>query len=1444
MIDTPVSAEVMMDPDVPVNDRDLLAIAPPSSPEMENIETVQAATIKEEREGTPLFDAIMEIYHTNAPAKQQLKQQARERSEEVKQGLVDAFIENPGATGEDARLNYEAMLELIKQQDAEAEDEDLAFVRAASGGTLDPDSEREIAFQLKTAKMMKDIWDQMSWGEVAWSGLGLLVPGNILKGNKELTGSYFDAKEYMQNFVLNFKSLPTEQQMSLLPYVKDWLAEGLGNDFKVMSVLSAIMEPGGEEGLEEFNRLWAAFDLADMSLITGTLAIKLARVRQQLNAIKMIQRAANQERAADLAAAATVDEGIRAQANVEKAEVANIVLGFNTGLDAAFAEGLSTEAVARIKRFQEMAAKTSESISGTDFVLKEGFLQKMERAAAETKYQRSLEEAGAENIRIVSRDNVSTTFEYEERVLMLGGDDIFMPETLMPQVQTVKKTGTLNLQLDDVGLYEQTEVGVLSKWFGSPTVWAKGNLASDVSAAIRADSEQAKIFKHLTELHHIATKEILGPLGLKGINPKSRRKLAQLDEVLRVGDELEETYTVYELKAGVNGIKLDDQQIEAYYKIRSLMDNLFFLRNAEERNAKVIKGLKEIRLDENVVALGRPIDDANGARLSLHNARPEIVWNMETQAFERTAGLDVADIYANGQKVVRFEQAVKVPGTEEKVNFAIVRATDVHPLPQVVLHYRPGYIPKVNLDANYFVKEFLPTRIDGRDIKATDSGAEVVTLRMFDNKRDANKWIEQFEGSNRVIRVVADRQLEMERRASLVDGPKSGGYGLYTGPRATETIPFGLEGSEPLRLSTFESISRNIAAVSRHITRNEHRMGMEQRLVNTANHLMPGQNFKSYSDLYRVPDTEAGRFIRKVADTLDEWMGMPSKEEQLWSATMQAIYERVAGLPGSSGIAWAKTKDPIAGARAASFNLLLGWGNLAQIIVQGSGAMVAASMNMFRPVELARVMKQQSVLAAADWTTSPTQLAHIAKAAGMKVDELEEMMRVWRMTGLREGILTTADHAAIVSGKGLGMDMLSRSAEFMRFGYNIGELFNRRVSFVTAYREWQAKNPGKMAGADDMKAILTRTNDFMMNLHKANRAQWQKGVLGLTTQFLQIATKFAETATNANGKFTGAERAKMISAQVALYGAAGVPLGGFLLGALAGQAGLSQADIEKMDPELVKGLNEGIAGWLTLAVFGVDVDIAPRVSLVRSISDYTDKFLFEDSTMAEMLLGPFGSVAGRFWDAFSKTWDTTSLGKAETRQFDLMQAMTDISHAASTWNNTSKAWFMHKYGMVLDRAGKPIISRDFTTMEKIAQAIGFQSSDVVRAYTLSELNHSKEQYRADVVNTIVEVMWDYSFKMHNKQMNEEEAERTRRKLAILMQSFSTPREQMLARQEVQRRLTEGTDKYSKEWRRYRELWNDGAVGELMTMRQRLTSRGLLQQGLPEFNKEWQKEMNQ
>ena len=101
------------------------------------------------------------------------------------------------------------------------------------------------------------------------------------------------------------------------------------------------------------------------------------------------------------------------------------------------------------------------------------------------------------------------------------------------------------------------------------------------------------------------------------------------------------------------------------------------------------------------------------------------------------------------------------------------------------------------------------------------------------------------------------------------------------------------------------------------------------------------------------------------------------------------------------------------------------------------------------------MLRIQQALALADHMESEAGIANVAKALGMKPENLMFLKSAWRKSGLKDAVLTTGDYAAAAHGRGIAMDALKRASDKGLLFYRIGEMFNRRVSFVTAFREWQ-----------------------------------------------------------------------------------------------------------------------------------------------------------------------------------------------------------------------------------------------------------------------------------------------------------------------------------------------------------------------------------------------------
>lgn len=1463
MQDLPI--DIRSEVDMPVEPGDIPRAAPARPEILRRLAAVQIAAIRADLDGRDFLETYGEEFEQANPYTR-LREATALATQTRKNELIEAFQTNPGETDFDVQENLGATRELLDEADRDGMDSDLAYVRALSGGRMTYEEEKLAAVRIKAARLMTETWSGLSKLDVAKDAVLSLIPGNLLKGNKNLTDSYLNAEGAMRQFYANFKRLPAKEQYEMLPVVMETFREELG-DLRGLEAFGELLAPSGLEDMGSFSKWWALFDLADISLITAGLGATLVKQQRMLSVMnQLVDTVKNMDEAARLNTVANLSDKGAEAVGVDRITAYNMASGFDTSLnDALHKGGLSTETLKNIEAFRRMTATMREELAAEGLIIREGLLSDTERMSVETRFTEQLVDInpGIENIRVVERHPHQTVFEYEEVVPVLGGDDIMLPGTILGGTEKVVRRKTLNLTLDDVGHYQQSSAGILSTWLTSPLVWMKGDLKKEVKTALRADSAQARMWNLLQEMEREAVRSILGPAGIKSVpGAGGRQSLERLDNILRVGDELQEVFTPTKLKAGVNGIKLNDAEIEAYYKLRDLEDSAFLIRNWATRQEKIVRGQKAVYWTDDSPAIGRPIEEAAQATREFNGSPATQVWSMQKKRFISKDELNLDFEYGEGNILVKLDGTYSAPNTTEQVTWALVPREVVKELPAIVLHYRPGYITKINKHANYFVKESLPTRVDGVSIAAGEAGARTVTLRMFASRREANEWAAQLRAKDpsRKIQVLEDRELEQATRATGQPSGMAGGYGLFNGPRAQEDIPFGLEGTPPERVGSFEAISRNLSALSRFVPRNMWRMGMEQRLLNQANRIIPGMHFTSFSQLDTAPkNTQAGRFIHKVKAQMDDWMGFPSTEEQLFSALVQEFYEKA--IPATRWVAkkttprvedwtrnsimYLKHKDPFAAMRAASFNLHLGMFNPVQMWVQAQQASAALALNFTNPENIGKALRfSQGIWMWDLMPNSPSGRVKAAEALGLSVKDAETVFRLWEQTGLRDAIKTTADYAAQSRGRGTLMDLISRGTEAGQVFYKSGDLITRRFSFATAITRWLSKNPTKTVHditTQDLQDILTDTNNMMWNLHKANRAWWQKGALSPATQFWQIGTKTLETLTGANEAFTRGEIAKLWLGQLVLYGAAGMPLGLGTAGVHTGLRllGWTQSEIDEMDPRIAKLWNEGWLGGMTMLVFGVDSEIGTRSSLAAAFDGIVDQFLFEEANMATRLFGAFGGSMTRFWDGVVSTTAPLSLGMAEARDLsnvDWLQGISDMARAMSSWNNIQKAVAMHNLNMVLSRKGEVIRHKDFTLAEEIAQAIGFQPREIHDTYSLDTLNKAKEQLRADAVNEIVKIYWDTAIKFSDGTATPEEMEKVAVRMAVIVQiaSGGDPYQASLIREAVRTKLSQSDDRYSREWRRFRRNFSDGSLTVLLDWRSQLKASPMIREN-PEGN---------
>lgn len=1440
------------------------------SEKRDNFEAVQAAFLDDYLTGSGVYEAFAQ-YSNNPDKESALRSLSTQKAQEDVSAITEEFVSNPyGETGsidQTARAVYEARVQANKR----AKDPDTQFAETLVGDTVDTDKIDREGFRAGMYKILSDMEEDITLGDTAMDWLVDVVPFvDSIKGYN-LTGSYFGQDDDIKRAIAAFQNKSDEEQARMFPHLVAELQDKVGEQ-EALNIARNFLAPMGAENPQEFGDLNRVFDAIDVAGFAPLLKAAFKGIKGSYNVAKSAKELGNDDLAVETSLAAAVDEDVARSTGMDQTTATGNLLPYDTSIeDIGHSKELSGKAIDSLAEFFGRVDETAQDIMQGKTFLKEGILGTKRRAELEEEARKKLKAENAENIRSIIKDENETVFEYEIR----DADGNVTTETY-----------NLALTLNDAGSWDQSIMSLIGEWAGSPTAWAKGTLRDDVNTAQRIDFLSSRINRQLTDL----TREAMRPIGL--IPSKANKEsLAKVDKALREGDEWKNAdgsrgivFSPEDLRRDYG---LEENEISSYYRINRLYNNIFNIRNHEKRQEMLALGYKDVKFERSGEhAAGKAFNTSNDAALSIRQSNTNYVYDAD--ADEMVTVKDVgegffSDLYAQGKRIVRLQDPYDAGEGRGKVFYTMVSEDAVSDLPQVVLQRKKGYVPRIYENNAYFVKEIREELVDGD--KTFNSKK---TLRFFDNKKDADTYREQLiareveektgENSAKMVeyrdkldkyekalkrynegkrktppkepvkpelsgqaakieaaarnkyKTLEDREEEILSAATGDIGHGSGG--LYTGARAQDDILFGLEGTKPERLNSFESLTRNIGNISKFASINQWRLGLEQRWINTANDIFKAKGIDNRIEKFeRLPSiSEASdevRFLNRMYDQVRDWQGFATAEERAWNSSVQKLYDFAMNRVEKGGVQGygykkagkllgnLKGVDPVAAARASAFHSLLGWFNFSQLWVQAQGAMVAYSLGAGKYAS--RVIADSSAFAFLDTGGSVLEKSAqaIAKASGRDVKDLTKLHELWKKTGYRDSVLQTADHAAVSKGYGMTSAIFRKMADEGLIFYRMGELTNRRMSFNTAIQRWLEKNGTKtLDDIDDdaLRDVMDDANNMMLNMTKANRANWQKGVLSLPFQFLQVTTKFLETAIGFNGNFTGAERGRLIASQLVLYGTAGVPLAGLGTKYAMEALGVTQQDIEE-NPGLVKTWNDGFWGATTHWVFGADIEVASRGSLLRGISDTIDTWFVQESQIQEKLLGAFGSTATRFWDSLTYNLKPFMLSEYEPDWADAGKLLVSpFLDTVSTWNNVEKAILMEKMDAIYSRNGRVLDTRDYSWTEELAQGMGFQQTPASETWDLITRERANENIRRKITDYVMRRMNDFANKYPSGGYPQSEYTRLQSHIQGAMAGLDED-EKIMVREAIQQSMASGSRR-TEAMQSYMRTLKENAADEL------------------------------
>lgn len=1310
-------------------------------------------------------------------------------------------------------------------------------VLEATSGALSPE-EFELAqleAELMTVNTLTTMVESYGTLEKAWDIAKMFLPTTAID-NTQLSGFPLGAETYARDVVIGLKDMKRNDPVrfqKIYPEIEKELKEILPTN-KVISVLASVLDPRGEEELDEFSNLDAVLDIVDIGSFGVGLAMTAAKIAKRANVVKNAVRLKNMELATQINTAAILDESgeVAAKAGLDTETVYNNAAGFVVDeLDEGYTAGLSADVIERINQTKlRQAQAASDVLSGRTF-LREGMVTDAERLTIEGNWANNLKSQGVTDVTVTNRDLTSTTFEYKVKVdrgdlVEDVPDDDHIP-TLDHAVQR------MDLTIDQqTGFWRHTERSMVANWITSPTVFAKF-AKPEVEAAIRMDSTSAVVANTFSRLQQDALKPILGTTGLKNFSPVARQRLAELDEVLLAGDQFKDqlgnqgkVFTVTELRGGVvNGVRLNDAQIETYYNVRSLYDELHHIRNVSTRRHLVAQGLQEVRLLDDSPAIAK-VHSKEGAVGVINTQGRVTVYDEVSDSTVNLSGDMVSELYENEGKVLAKLQQPVDKGELGKFDLVLVNKTKVGDLPEQVLNYRPGYVPKTDKTSRWFVKEMRDEVLNGKLVR----NASIKTIRKFATKAEADRWLKT--QTNKDLVVLPDRALEQQITGSSQLGS---GAGLYTGTRAAEDIPYGFDGLPAERFNTYEALVNNLQSLERLITRDQWRMGMQQKWVNSAK--MAGFDIDVYEPAL-IPDGDPrGVGLKRLAEQIDIWSGFPSNSELKWDGLVTSAMEWMTDKwpEKARGIAKvgviARDADPVSFVKSATFRLLLGMFSPVQLWVQAQGA--APAIALHKRLAL-RALPIQMAMSAAQLLGKDSRIGRgtLAKLAGVSRDEFDALETAWQRTGYKDSLYNVADYSAASRGASLIGDQLGRAADKTAVFYRMGESINRRLSFtISALRRKEQTGTFKFSDSE-LKGVMSYANHMMLDLSKANAAQFQRGITSVPTQFFQVFTKFGETLLGLNDNFTKAERLKILTGLVGLYGAASVPLGGLGLRVLAEKSGLDQSDIDAMPPELVEALNQGMWGLWFNSILGGEIDVAGRGAIAEGMVETVLEMMSSDSSLGEVIVGASGSLPQRFFKAFGEIRPMIMNGsETPITKEEVIESASTLAQVMSSWNNFQKGYFMMRMQRVVDGRGNPIVDNKDLTMTSYLQMIGFQPKDVATTFELERLVRGRQEYQAGVADALIQHYWNYVTILYDvKSPTQREAIMRNYEAGTrtLMASLGNDGERASVKQRVRNRLINPQTRQERAIKKYIETFADGRVVDMTNMLDAARTTGLIQ----------------
>lgn len=1253
-----------------------------------------------------------------------------------------------------------------------------------------------------------------------------IVPDTLWKKTKGITSQFLPGRAAAQfatssidysGTVEKLQQLNDEEFFNALPKVMtDVLKMSGDNPFYFLDRMQSFLDPEDVKTI----RAYLALDVVDAAstLLMAPKLIKLLQFARATNTpIKIVRDSGQLAKAAEINVASAGDEAAATTAKTVPADAAQSISPFGgEGIDPSINDRIAAESQALIAERVAEVTKTLAPLHDDNFLLRRTAYTEQEIEDANKKYlgqfagSAKIVEQGTDGFiaevsiqqpniwpnaktiedKLIELQNTKRAYKdslasapkstgqhaYIEEMIDQTRDEIARFERILertpkdrPPAPVEVRRVRVGYRNNDFGQLEAIEYDKALRHVTSPSTTVEQLQNGVVEDATLYDFDTARIVDVFFRARNAA---------IRGLNKRAKK---DLDSILLEGDKGQVVYTDMELVNGVRTpdglIKLDTtEKLGAYRAIRETFDVLYQLKNKELARQLELGGFKALHLD---IEGNKVMNFANPNKIIpvTDLAGIKRIYNTNTGMVEGAGRLRDNPESIINQEIYELKYPLEVG--EEQVNYVVASRNRLKELPKIVLNRRDGYVPKIDKNVFYVAEMIGDKLVDGNIVKNYRT-----VVRYFDNPKDADAWSSGQRAKGQLVEVRAGREwldLAPGRREQFEANIFGG---LYGGKRGERPIPFNLEGTEAERLGGIESMEAYMNHIASRMPAVDFRASLIQRFLNSAHNPLTGETYLTNPGDWRSPlittiDHKQYSGLKAMQDWVSDQVRIPTTEERVWGNLSQKLAELTSRVPGSAGRKLSKwsmqvgANDAFTQLRGLSFHATLGWFNTSQFMVQAMGASLAMSLH---PEKIPLLLPRSLALRAAMFASSEDVMRMTAKAAFMKEDDFLKMVRAYQKTGLHESTLSTGDFAAL-QGLPQGLESLRWVANKGLVFFKEGERWARNYAWIQAYDE--ITKSGKLALTDRMIDDVTKLHlKYTLNLNRANRAFWQKGVLSIPTQFYQISTKFIENMlpnilVNTPNGWSGKQKAFILLGQMALFGAAGIPYGKTMYNSLANWA-QSKDDygLAVNDPAKLTAIQGGLTELMMYAWTGERLDVTNRLSIPAGIETLVEVLASEQSTMADKIFGVSGEIGSRVFEAIRANYRILASVVKDPNTIDatvLSDVLDQAGKVASSYRNLRKAQLWSALHYIEDRYHNKIIPVDDVDNRALlfAQSLGVAPKVLDDYYTIKHFNKITEQDYRDAANAVLTVSNKY-YGDADILVNEKKQKRMEAEIAIVL----------------------------------------------------------------------------